>query len=76
MNELIPDKRAYQVNKRRMAWSALIIMAVVTVATIIDPARMAQADGVLMTQYIALSGLVGAYFGFSGMMAKKDQAAK
>jgi hypothetical protein len=37
---------------------------------------MAQADSVLMAQYIALSGLVGAYFGFSGMMAKKDQELK
>jgi len=76
MNELIPDKRAYQVNKRRMAWSALIIMAVVTVATIIDPKRMAEADSMIMAMYISLSGLVGAYFGFSGMVAKKDQAAK
>ncbi len=76
MNEFIPDKKAYQVNKRRMAWSALLMMAVVTVATIIAPSRMAQADSVLMAQYIALSGLVGAYFGFSGMMAKKDQEMK
>ena len=76
MNELIPDKKAYQVNKRRMAWSALLMMAAVTVATIIAPSRMAQADSVLMAQYIALSGLVGAHFGFSGMMAQKDQEMK
>ena len=76
MNELIPDKKAYQVNKRRMAWSALIIMAVVTVATIIDPKRMSEADSMIMAMYISLSGLVGAYFGFSGMVAKRDQAAK
>ena len=40
-------------------------MAAVTVATIVDPARMSEADSVLMAQYISLSGLVGAYFGFS-----------
>jgi len=65
MNELIPDKMAYQVNKRRMAWSALGMMIITTVATIVDPQRMAGAESVLMTQYIALSGLVGAYFALS-----------
>lgn len=65
MNELIPDKMAYQVNKRRMAWSALGMMIITTIATIYDPQRMAGAESVLMTQYIALSGLVGAYFALS-----------
>ena len=65
MNEMVPDKMAYQTNKRRMAWSSIGLMARVTIATIVDPARMAEADSVLMAQYIALSGLVGAYFGFS-----------
>jgi len=65
MNELIPDKMAYQINKRRMAWSALGMMIITTIATIIDPQRMAGAESVLMTQYIALSGLVGAYFALS-----------
>ncbi len=76
MNELIPDKKAYQVNKRRMAWSALLIMAVTTIATIIDPKRMSEADSMIMAMYISLSGLVGAYFGFSGMVAKKDKEMK
>ena len=65
MNELVPDKLAYQVNKRRMAWAALGMMVVTTIATLVDPARMAEAESVLMTQYIALSGLVGAYFALS-----------
>ena len=65
MNELVPDKLAYQINKRRMAWSALGMMVVTTIATLVDPARMAEAESVLMTQYIALSGLVGAYFALS-----------
>ena len=65
MNEMIPDKRAYQINNRRMAWASIGLMAAVTVATIVSPSRMAEADSVLMAQYISLSGLVGAYFGFS-----------
>lgn len=71
MNEMVPDKMAYQINKRRMAWSSIGLMALVTIATIVDPSRMAEADSVLMAQYIALSGLVGAYFGFS---AKSDRS--
>ena len=62
---MIPDKRAYQSNRRIMCYIALFLMAMTTVATIWDPVRMAHADGAIMTQYIALSGLVGAYFGFS-----------
>jgi hypothetical protein len=67
MNELIPDKAAYQSNRRRMAWSALLMMIVSTGAVIVDPARMAQADAVLMMMYGSLSTLVGAYFGFANM---------
>ena len=51
MNELIPDKETYQTNKRRMAWSALCMMFISTIAVLIDPARMAEADAVLMMMY-------------------------
>ena len=70
MNELIPEKQSYQVNKRRMAWTALGMIIVSTIAVLIDPARMAEADAVPM-MYGSLSALVGAYFGFSGVAAKK-----
>jgi hypothetical protein len=66
MNELIPDKAAYQVNKRRMAWSALGMMIISTIAVLVDPVRMNEASAVLMMMYGSLSALVGAYFGFSG----------
>ena len=54
MNELIPDKQTYQTNKRRMAWSALGMMIISTIAVLIDPARMAEADAVLMMIWIAI----------------------
>ncbi len=73
MNELIPDKRAYQVNKRIMAYLAMAMMFIVTVATVVWPSQMAEADSILMAQYLALSGLVGAYFGFS---AKSNSSTK
>ena len=65
MNELSPEKQAYQVNKRRMAWTALGMMVVSTLAVIYDPIRMNEASAVLMMMYGSLSALVGAYFGFS-----------
>ena len=71
MNETIPDKEAYQTNRRRMCWAALSMMIVSTIAVLIDPARMAEADAVLMMMYGSLSALVGAYFGFSGGALKK-----
>lgn len=67
MNAFIPDKKAYQSNRRRMAWAALAMMIVCTGAVIYDPARMAQAEAVLMMMYGSLSALVGAYFGFANM---------
>ena len=71
MNELIPDKKTYQTNIRRMAWSALGMMIISTIAVLIDPARMAKAAAVLMMIYGSLSALVGAYFGFSGGTTKR-----
>ena len=70
MNDLIPDKQACQLNKRRMTWTALGMMIVTTIAVLIDPARMAEADAVMM-MYGSLSALVGAHFGFSGGAVKK-----
>ena len=66
MNELIPDKQAYQLNKRRMACTVLGMMIVSMIAVLVESARMAEADAILMMMYGSLSALVGAYFGFSG----------
>ena len=71
MNAFIPDKKTYQSNRRRMAWAALAMMIVCTGAVILDPARMAQADSILMMMYGSLSALVGAYFGFANMAAQQ-----
>jgi hypothetical protein len=57
-----------------MAWTALGMMIVSTVAVLIDPARMAEADAVLMMMYGSLSALVGAYFGFSTAQVTKSSA--
>jgi hypothetical protein len=71
MTDFIPDKKTYQSNRRRMAWAALAMMIISTGAVLIDPARMAQADSILMMMYGSLSALVGAYFGFANMGAQQ-----
>ena len=50
---------------------ALGIMIGSTIAALIDPARMAEADAALMMMYGSRSALVSVYFGFSGVAAKK-----
>jgi uncharacterized membrane protein len=70
-NDLIPDKKAYQVNKRRMAWVLIFLMAITTIVTLLFPERLAEAESILMTQYISMCGLVGAYFGFSAIGSRK-----
>jgi len=55
-----------------MERTALGMMIVSTIAVLIEPARMTEADAVpLMMMYGSLSALVGAYFGFSGGAVKK-----
>ena len=76
MNETIPDKEAYQTNRRRMCWAALGMMIACTAVTISDPTRMAEADSILMAQYLALSGMVGAYFAHSKNVAKSLSAVQ
>ena len=70
MNETIPGEEAYQTNRRRMCWAALGMMIACTAATIHDPVRMSEADSILMAQYLALSGLVGASFALGNKCGK------
>jgi len=76
MNDMIPNKQVYQSNRRYMCWAALAMMIVCTVATIIDPERMAKAESILMAQYLALSGLVGTYFAVGNRSSKNDDATR
>ena len=40
-DDLKPDKHAYQVNKRRMAWVLIYLMAITTILTLAFPDRLA-----------------------------------
>ena len=59
------NKTVYQKNRRYMAWCALIMMFISTIAVLLDPVKFAKADSILMMMYGSLSALVGAYFGFA-----------
>ena len=73
LNETILYKTVYQTNRQRMYWVALGMVIIRTVATIVEPARMAKADSILMAHYLAMSGLVGAYFALGN---KGEKSAK
>lgn len=71
MKRRMIDADAKRDSQRRMAWSALIMMLVSTFAVILQPERMNEASAILMMMYGSLSALVGAFFGFNAMEAKK-----
>ena len=62
MNETIPDKEAYQTYRRLMCWAASHMMIACTDVIMYDTVWMSEAYSILMAQYLALSGLEGAYF--------------
>ena len=65
----VPDKQAYQVNRRRMCWVASGMMMAVVVCFLIDPKRYGGAE--LGPIFYGLSGLVAAYFGATSWQQKK-----
>ena len=52
MNEIIPDKKIYQKNRRYMAWVALAIMIVTTIAVLVSPGRFASAEAYPYLTYV------------------------
>ena len=67
----VPNKEMWQKNRRYMAWSALVVMAIVTVVVLIWPDRINPAESIIMMMYGSLSAMVGAYFGFANIGKKK-----
>jgi len=71
----IPNKEIYQANRRRMCWVVLVMMAAMTVAIVGWPERYQNAN-VMEMAYLALSGLVAAYFGATAFQAAKKKIKK
>ena len=68
-DENIPEKAAYQVNRRRMCWAALGMMLSVVVAFLVDPQRYSGAE--MAPIFYGLSGLVAVYFGATSYQQSK-----
>ena len=45
----VPNKEKWQKNRRYMAWSALFIMAMVTILVIAFPSHIKPAEGIIVT---------------------------
>lgn len=61
-------------NRRRMAWLAMVSMAVYTavlLTPIIEETRIKSLENILDMFYIAMASIVGAYMGFATWASKK-----
>jgi len=68
-NDNVPDKTAYQVNRRLMCWAALGMMMAVVVCFLIDPQKYGGSE--LGPIFYGLSGLVAVYFGATSFQQAK-----
>jgi cell division protein FtsW (lipid II flippase) len=68
-NDNVPDKAAYQVNRRLMCWAALGMMMAVVVCFLIDPQKYGGSE--LGPIFYGLSGLVAVYFGATSFQQSK-----
>ena len=68
--DTIPDKSVYQTNRRRMAWLVMGMLLAMTIAIIAVPDRYGN-NNVMEMAYLALSGLIAAYFGAAAYQAGK-----
>ena len=73
--DMLPDKVAYQTNRRRMCWVVMGMLLAMTVAIIGWPIRYEKA-AVMEMAYISLAGLIAAYFGASAYQAAKRPTKK
>ena len=68
-DENIPDKAAYQVNRRLMCWAALGLMAATVVCVLVNPDAYKNAPVVPI--FYGLSVLVAVYFGATSFTQAK-----
>lgn len=71
MTEDIPDKAAYQVNRRLMCWAALALMAATVICVLWRPEDYTNAP--VGPIFYGLSGLVAVYFGATSFAAHKGK---
>jgi len=66
----VPDKLAWQQNRRRLAYIAMGAMLVTIIASFVWPERAAQIPAAEMI-YLSLAGVIMAFFGADAAVSRK-----
>ena len=66
----VPDKLAWQQNRRRIAYIAMFTMAATVIASFVFPERAKEIPA-MDVLFISLAAVIGAYFGADAMVSKK-----
>lgn len=66
------DKKTRWKNRRRMAWTALVGMLVVTILAffVIPESKLALLSEVITWFYFSMASIIGAYMGFTTWASK------
>ena len=66
----VPDKLAWQINRRRLAYIAMAAIIVTIVSSFVWPERATQVPAAEMI-YISLAGIIMAFFGADALVSRK-----
>ena len=66
----VPDKLAWQQNRRRLAYIAMLAILVTIAASFVWPERAAQMPAAEMI-YLSLAGVIMAFFGADAVVSRK-----
>lgn len=66
----VPDKLAWQQNRRRLAYIAMLAILVTIAASFVWPERAADVPAAEMI-YISLAGVIMAFFGADALVSRK-----
>jgi|GEM_PF-1744148 hypothetical protein len=66
----VPDKLAWQQNRRRLAYIAMLAILVTIASSFVWPERAAQMPAAEMI-YLSLAGVIMAFFGADAVVSRK-----
>ena len=66
----VPDKLAWQQNRRRLAYIAMLAILVTIAASFVWPERAAEVPATEMI-YISLAGVIMGFFGADALVSRK-----